>query len=29
LLAGVAAFLVLAGVAGFFIARWLWSLLGT
>lgn len=28
LLAGVAAFLVLACVAGFFIARWLWSLLG-
>ena len=29
LLAGVAAFLVLACVAGFIIARWLWSLLGT
>lgn len=28
LVAGVAAFLVAACVAGFFIARWLWSLLG-
>ena len=28
LLAGVALFLVAACVAGFFIARWLWSLLG-
>ena len=29
LVAGTAAFLVAACVAGFFIARWLWSLLGT
>jgi hypothetical protein len=29
LIAAVAAFLVAACISGFFIARWLWSLLGT